>query len=306
MKKNILNNSMLDALRSLDDSAAIRAIRAIEDSPAMRMIRKINNSPAIKMRREFENSPTMQMIRQVEESPAMRVMRDIENSPALKIVKNFENSPAFKSIQKIQNSPALRAIRALEVSPSIKAFSKVADKINYNYGALAFSEAYELLINEYDELTEIEQHDSWASLSEKVQDRTSRAPFSPLSAEFYLSLIFALFLFYLSQMSATESEERMLESMNGLEQTITAQLSILQNNGSGHVFLATDRTLNLRDGPSADYEVIEVLPRNKKVMELERNRDWVKIEYFDYINNKSKVGWVHSRYLLIVDSWDEE
>ena len=107
-------------------------------------------------------------------------------------------------------------------------------------------------------------------------------------------------------MSATESEERILERMNELEPTITTQLNVLQSNDTDYVFLVSDRELNLREGPSVDHKVIEVLPRNKKVMELERNRDWLKIEFFDYISNISKVGWVHSRYLLVVDLKGEE
>ncbi len=102
-------------------------------------------------------------------------------------------------------------------------------------------------------------------------------------------------------MSATESEERMLERMNDLEQTITTQLNVLQPTDTDYIFLVPDRELNLREGPSTDHKVIEVLPRNKKVMELERNRDWVKIEFFDYISNTSKIGWVHSGYLLVVN-----
>jgi len=107
-------------------------------------------------------------------------------------------------------------------------------------------------------------------------------------------------------MSATESEERILKRMNGLEQIITTQLTVLRENAIGHVFLVTDRDLNLRTGPNVDHEVIEVLPRNQKVMEIERSHDWLKIEYFDHIDNKSKTGWSHSRYLLIVDSGGEE
>lgn len=294
MTKNIFNNPLLDTLRALDDSPIMRAIRAIEDSPAKRMMR------------ELENSPTMQAVRQLEKSPAIRIMRDIENSPALKIIKAFEESSDFKAIRQLQYFPALRAIRALEFSPSIEAFSKVADQLDHNYGARMFSEACELLIDEYDELSTIEQLDSLASLSEKAQDRASHSPFSHLSAEFYLNLIFALLFFYLSQMSATESEERILKRMNALEQTISEQLGILHKNEADHIFLVTDRSLNLRRGPSVDDEVIEILPKDKKVKELERKRDWIKIEYFDYINNKNKIGWVHSRYLLIVDSGDEE
>lgn len=276
MTNNIFKNTTLDILRSLDDSPTMRAIRAMEDSATVRMMRDINNSPSL------------------------RIMRDLENTPILKIIKDLENSSAFKAIRELQDSPALRAIKALEVSPSITAFSRISEQLNQNYGALTFSEAYQLIV---DEMPEAEDD---ASLIEMVQDKSNRAPLSPLSAEFYLSLIFALFLYYLSQMSATESEERLIERMGVLEQTITTQLNVLQSKEIGHVFLVTDRELNLREGPGMDNEVIEVLPRNKKIIELKRSKEWVQIEYFDYINNVSKVGWVHSGYLMVVDSKDKK
>lgn len=300
MTNNIFKNTTLDILRSLDDSPTMRAIRAMEDSATVRMMRDINNSPSLRIMREIEDSPTMRLLRQIEESPAMRIMRDLENTPTLKIIKDLENSSAFKAIRGLQDSPALRAIKALEVSPSITAFSRISEQLNQNYGALTFSEAYQLIV---DEMPEAEDD---ASLLEMVQDKSNRAPLSPLSAEFYLSLIFALFLYYLSQMSATESEERLIERMGVLEQTITTQLNVLQSKEIGHVFLVTDRELNLREGPGMDNEVIEVLPRNKKIMELKRSKEWVQIEYFDYINNVSKVGWVHSGYLMVVDSKDKK
>jgi uncharacterized protein YgiM (DUF1202 family) len=300
MTNNIFKNTTLDILRSLDDSPTMRAIRAMENSATVRMMRDINNSPSLRIMREIENSPTMRLLRQVEESPAMRIMRDLENTPTLKIIKDLENSSVFKAIRELQDSPALRAIKALEISPSITAFSRISEQLNKNYGALTFSEAYQLIV---DEMPEAEDD---ASLIEMVQDKSNRSPFSPLSAEFYLSLIFALFLYYLSQMSATESEERLIEKMGVLEQTIATQLNVLQSKEIGHVFLVTDRKLNLREGPGMDKEVIELLPRNKKVMELKRSKEWVQVEYFDYISNVSKVGWVHSKYLMVVESNDKK
>lgn len=300
MTNNILKNSTLGILRSLDDSPIMRAIRAMEDSPTMRMIRDINDSPVLRVMHEIENSPSMQILRQLEESPAMRIMRDLENFPTLKIVEKLESSDAFKAIRELQDSPVLRAIKGLETSPSIKAFSRVTEQLNHNYGALAFSEAYDLLINE------IQEAEDDASLAEKIQDKSTRSPLSLLSAEFYLSLIFALFLYYLSQMSAIESEERVLEKMNELEQTIATQLNVLQGADIDHEFLVTERELNFRKGPGMEYEVIEVLPRNKKVMELERNKEWIKIEFFDYINNISRVGWVHSGHLIAMNLMGEE
>lgn len=262
----------------------------------MRMIREINNSPTFRLIREIEDSPSMRLIRQIEESPAMRIMRDLENSPALQVVKDLENSTTFRAIRELSDSPALRAIKALEVSPSFKAFSSISEQVTRNFGALTLSEAYQFLV---DEIEEAENDDS---LIEDVRNRSSHAPLGPLSAEFYLSLIFALFLYYLSQISAMESEEKLLERMEMLEQTITIQLQALEKKENEIFFLVTDRELNFREAPSMDSKVLEVLPRNKKVIELARQKEWIQVEYFDYVNNFNKVGWIHSGYVILVNS----
>ncbi len=260
-------------------------------------------SPTMKAMQDIQDSPTMKAMRDIQDSPTMKAMRDIQDSPTMRMVRSLENTAAFKAIHEIQNSAASSAIKALEASPSIRGFSRIADQLKYDYGALALSEAYELLI---DENPAIEEDDPWGAFSDDVQDRTNHTPSTPLSAEFYLSLIFAFFLYILSQRSAMESEERVLERMYELEQTITTQLNVLQSDDNDYVFSVSDRELHLRAGPSMDHKVIEVLPRNKKVIELERNRDWIKVKFFDYVSNINKVGWVHSRYLLVINSKGEE
>jgi len=261
------------------------------------MMRELNESPAVRAIHQFENSSAVQVIRQFEESPAIRMMRDLEDSPTLKAINGLEVSSASQAIQQLQESPALRALRALETSPAMEAFSRIVEQINHGYGALTFSEAYELLADEYEKQPDFKDLDV---LSGEVQKRAGRTPLGVLSAEFYISLILALFLFYLSQVSALESEEKILERMNGLEQTITTQLNELNKIEKDRLFLVTDRSLNLRSGPGMDHDVIGNISRNQKLMELGRDRDWVKVEYFDHINNVNVFGWTHSRYLLAI------
>jgi hypothetical protein len=254
------------------------------------------NSPALKAIQILDDSPAMRAIRAIEDSPGIRMMRGFEDSAALKAIKNLEESPAFKVIQQLQESPVLKALRDYQTSPAMEAFSRIADQVNHGYGALTFSEAFELLADEYEQQTDPEPLDV---LSDEVQKRASCAPRSALSAEFYLNLVLALFLFYLSQLSAVESEEKIIESFNSLEQTVVTQLSILNELGKNQSFLVADRSMNLRSGPGVDHEVIGDISRNQKLLELERDRDWAKVEYFDHINNKNIVGWAHSRYLLV-------
>lgn len=275
-------------------------LRSLDDSPAMRVLREINNLSTLRLMQEIEDSTSMKLIRQVEGSPAMRIIRDLESSPALKIVRDLEDSAAFRAIRELQDSPALKVIKALETSPSFTAFSIISEQLNRNFGVLTFSEAYKFLADE------IEEAESDTALVEVIKNKSSQAPFSPLSAEFYLNLFLALFLHYLSQMSAMESEEKLLEKMEVLEKTISTQIQALQKKEKESIFLVTDRELNFRERPGMDSKILEVLPRNKKVIELARKREWVQVEYFDYVNNLNKVGWVHSGYIIVINSSEKQ
>lgn len=200
---------------------------------------------------------------------------------------------------------AIKAIQALERNPILDAFSTVATRIAHGYGALAFSDAYELLVEEYEEQVADHAAEPLDSLAESVKDRAAQAPFGPLSAEFYLSLVFALFLFYLSQISAEQSEERMLSRLDGMEQTISTQLDALKQDSQRKVYLVADRAVNLRTGPGADHDVLDVLLRNQKVVQIGARDEWANVEYFDYVANELKRGWAHSRYFIVVSNEDD-
>lgn len=299
---DIFDNPTLRALRTLDESPAMKAIRAIEDSPVARIMRDLGNSPALRIMQDLENSPAMKAIREIEESPVMRMLRDLDDSPTLKAIRGIEGSPAFMAIRRLQESPAIKAIQAIKRSPILDAFSTVAARITHGYGALAFSEAYELLIEEYEEQVEDDASEPLDSLAESVKDRAAQAPFGPLSAEFYLSLVFALFLFYLSQISAEQSEERLLNRLDGMEQTISVQLDALSHDSRERVYLVADRAVNLRTGPGPEYDVLDVLLRNQKVAQIGTSGEWTNVEYFDHVANELKRGWAHRRYFIVVAS----
>lgn len=207
--KDIFDNTTLRALRALDESSAMKAMRAIEDSPVARMMRDMNNSPALRIMQDLENSPGLRAIREIEDSPVMRMLRDLDDSMTLEALREIKESPAFKAIRQLQESPAIKAIQTFERSPFLDVFSVVAERISHGYGALAFFGAYQLLVEEYEKQIEEGAAESLDTLTETVKGRVAHAQLGPLSAEFYLSLIFALFLFYLSQISAEQSEERL-------------------------------------------------------------------------------------------------
>jgi len=287
-------------MKSLDDFPALKALHELNNSPTLRAIRSLEDSPAIKAIRQLEDSPAIRVIRQIEDSPVMRAMHELEDSPTLKAMQQLEKSSAMEAIRKLENSPALRTIRALENSSTVRVLSDVVARLSYSFGPLTFSEAYKEILRRHEMASASGEADSIDTLVDEVQDRATRAPSGPLSAEFYLNFIFAFIVFCLSQISASDSEQRIIDRVNKLESTINQHIENLQDYKRYSQLYVVERPLNLRSGPSTDHEVIEILPKNLKVIELERSPGWIRIEYFDYVENHKKVGWVCSRYLIAI------
>jgi len=284
--KNFKYFPALEALRALDGSPTMRAIRALEDLPTIIAIRQLENSPMMRAMRELENSPMM------------RVMREFENSPVQEIIQQLKKSSAMEAIRELENSPALRAVKALESSSAMQALSNAVDKLSYGYGPITLGEAYKEVLRRHEIASVSGVTDAFDTIVNEVQEKASHAPSGPLSTEFYLNFIFAIILYYLSQMSGTDSEKHIINRINALETTITQQIQKLQNSkGDGQLYVVKS-PLKLRSGPSTQNEVLEVLPKNLKVLERERQSGWKKIEFFDYVENRQKSGWVSSRYLI--------
>lgn len=265
----------------------------------------IFENPGLKVLRALVESPAMRVIRAIEDLPIPRLMRDIENSLTLKMIRRIEESPALMAIHRLQESSIITAIQVLERRPFIDAFSTFANRITHGYGELAFSKAYGLLIKEYEEQLKEDVSEPLDNLAESVMDRAAKVPFGPLSAEFYLSLFIALLFFYISHLSGAQLEKHLLKRLDDMEQTISVQLDALRDDSRERIFIVADRRVNLRAGPGAEYDVLCVLLRHQKVEQIETSGEWTKVEYFDYLANEHKRGWVHSRYFIALAEEDD-
>ncbi len=292
---NKFNGNSLASILALQDSPMNRVMKQFEDSPMNRMMKQFEDSPMNQMMKQFEDSPMNQMMKQLEDSPMNQMMKQLEDSPMNRMMKQFEDSPMNRMIKEAQNSKILNVFGAIENSNVMGGLSHVLEQLKNDCGELTFTEAYKLFSLDYEECSEESAIDE---LTENIKYRAVNAPPGNLSSEFYLSLIIAFILFYISYMSAIESEEKMLNKIGGLEDIITTQLHEINQASESSDFLVADRSLNLRAGSGTDHPVIGNISKNQKLLELDRHRDWVKVEYFDHINNVNLIGWAHSRYLI--------
>ena len=163
----------------------------------------IEESPALKAIRALQDSPVMKAIRQLEDSAAMRAIRELENSPAMRAIRDFENSPLMEARRRIEESPALRAIQALENSPAMRVISALTDQLSsFRAGPLTFGEAYQEILLRHERASDTTGVDPLDAVATEVEEQARQPSQGPLSTEFYLNLILALFLFWYSQISS--------------------------------------------------------------------------------------------------------
>lgn len=75
------------------------------------------------------------------------------------------------------------------------------------------------------------------------------------------------------------------------ESTVTtAPIAAINNENS----VITMKFANLREVPSTKATILRVIQPNSKLKVLETKTDWKKIEYKDFIHNKSVTGWIYS------------
>lgn len=276
----------------------LEKLLGVINSPTMQAIDKIVNSPAMKLARQLQESPVLQSIREIENVTGAH-HAILAQSPTLAALQKIESMSAIHNLREVIDSPALRAIRQVEESSSaLRHLSGSIDKIVSMQGALTFEQAYQE-ISIAREVFDLE-NDSLEDIAENVKSLEETSPKNVLSAEFYINIIFAIFLWHLSNMSAQESEERMVDRLSKLESTIENSIALVENSEVDIYFFVTKTNLNLREGADTSSKSISLIPKNQKLSSLYTEGEWMKVEFFDYMSNTMKTGWVNSNFLIPV------
>lgn len=302
MSKIDRNNTIQNIISGFKNSSVMSAMRALENSTAISAIRAFENSPALSAMRILESSPAMIAMRTLEKSIANSAFKALEKSSLLNAKIALNESSVINAMRTIENSVAINAIKALEDSSRFASFKELSEKLSSQIiGPLTLSEAYQDVIHSYEQISGLSDIERLETLSNKIEGRVKKAPQGALSKEFYLSLILTLFLFWLSQMSSNQSEEKMLLRINQLETTISQQLSELKANEEVETYYIVMRPVNLRVRPNTKSDIITILYPNMKVRLLERASRWIKVECFDSSENVYIAGWAYKKYLKILN-----
>lgn len=131
-----------------------------------------------------------------------------------------------------------------------------------------------------------------------IEERVVQENSNQQRVEFYLGLLVSIFLYLMSQADSAQTEKRLMAKMDEVNDSISSQIESIKERKTTAHFYVVETALNLRVGPSTEHEVITVLPRNQKLIGLSTQAQWMKVEYFDYLADKTISGWVHTDFVM--------
>jgi hypothetical protein len=202
----------------------------------------------------------------------------------------------------MEKSQVMRAIQTFDNSPIRGVLPAIADRLSSpNTSSLMFSEAFQEILRKYEVASQMNVEDPLDAVAIEVEEQASRPTAGLLSTEFLLNLVIVLLLFFYSQLSINESEQRILNRIERFEDIVTQHIAQLSAHENIDTFYVVKRTLNLRIRSNTKSKVIAILYPGLKVRLIERGSKWIKIEYFDYLEGVHKSGWVYKKYLIIIN-----
>ncbi len=240
-------------------------------------------------------------------------------SPTIKAVNelNRQMGPYAEFAKNLQKQLAPFRSQALEIQKNLNLFSKglnqalfqnsdflkasrQASEIARRISALQpenLSEIYSHVLREYADGTAFDPIES--SINEIEQKASSSR--TTLSLEFYISLVFTLLLALIQQNESNEFNDELMQRLDRLESELVEKYEVVANEEQDSSFYIVQLNVNFREGPSTKHSVLDVLYPNQKVRLVERKQKWIKVEFYDHVEDVHKQGWVYKKYLRLLN-----
>lgn len=240
-------------------------------------------------------------------------------SPTIKAVNelNRQMEPYAEYAKILQKQLAPFRSQALEIQKSLSIFSKgfdqelfqnadfikasrQASEIARRISALQpenLSDIYSHLLREYADSAASDPIDS--SINE-IEQKASSAR-TTLSLEFYISLVLTLLLALIQQNESNEFNNELMQRLDRLETELVEKYEMVASEEQQSSFYIARLNVNFREGPSTKHAVLDVLFPNQKVRLVERKQKWIKVEFYDHVENVHKQGWVYKKYLRLLN-----
>jgi len=105
----------------------------------------------------------------------------------------------------------------------------------------------------------------------------------------------------IQQNESSEFNDELMQRLDRLESELVEKYEVVANDEQDSTFYIVQLNVNFRDGPSTKHSVLDVLYPNQKVRLVERKQKWIKVEFYDHVEDVHKQGWVYKKYLRLLN-----
>lgn len=149
------------------------------------------------------------------------------------------------------------------------------------------------IIRDTKDSTEIKK--AVGNIASSIEKKTQSISPKVINIKGLYEILLAIFFFIWSQLSTFESEQNIKAYIKDTEDRLAKTIEILHPSEPDEIYVVT-KAVRLRLGPATDSEILDVLQPNMHVTVLKKEKGWLYIEYFDYVDGETKDGWVYNRY----------
>lgn len=201
---------------------------------------------------------------------------------------------AFEKIQNSQSNSAL-------LNKSLNLFGNL-DFQNKNISTIG--SLYKELIKQSQESNSKNTSKNIETAFQKIEQEISNSPKSSLSKDFYygliLNFIFGCVLFLVSESNTEQDSKILTQKINDVQERLLDAIKQLDSDEKNEIHYVVKRFVHLTTEPNSKFKPITILYPNTKVRLLERSSKWIRIEYYDYIQDRLISGWSRKKYLKMI------
>ncbi|WP_438043074.1 hypothetical protein [Sorangium sp. So ce128] len=95
---------------------------------------------------------------------------------------------------------------------------------------------------------------------------------------------------------ASERQVDELKQMRSSVDRLTEEINIADSNDTSNMWVV-ERTVNVMSGKSTKSAKVAELYPNQVVATVQVEHKWIRVEYYDYLNDISRTGWILKKYM---------
>jgi hypothetical protein len=202
------------------------------------------------------------------------------------------------------SSSVERALRALQPTmlPAGEAFASALLNHASNIGTLSefeqtFAGQLVTMARDVVEAADENVEERVEKLTKLIGGQIASSKRTVISTEAWVQIVIAVMFFLQNVRSSQQSEARVQSQLQDIETQLRAVTAIHKVDQRRDLQLVAAQVLRVRAEPRADAAVVGKLTQNTLVCVLDEHRYWACVEYFDYLDGKTKEGWVAKRHL---------